>query len=166
MRISTRGRYGLRAMLELAHGFGQAPMLMETIAQRQRLSRKHVHTLLTALRSAGLVRSVRGRGGGFVLSRPPKSIRLSEVLIALEGPLSLVECVGDPTACERADTCVARRVWQALSRAVTTMLSSVTLQEMTALGDVHEVIGSQEVKRKGVKCKARRGSGSSLHEAC
>jgi Rrf2 family protein len=120
-------------MFELARCFGEAPVVMSTIAQRQRLSRKHVHALLTSLKSAGLVRSVRGRQGGFFLTRPPKEIRLSEVLRALEGPLSLVDCVADRRACDRADRCVARRVWQHLSRAVENMLGNVTLEDMTAL---------------------------------
>ena len=86
MQISTRGRYGLRAMFELARGFGQDPLLMSTVAERQGLSRKYLHTLLTTLKTAGLVRSVRGAGGGFVLARPPAEIKLSEVITALEGP--------------------------------------------------------------------------------
>jgi Rrf2 family cysteine metabolism transcriptional repressor len=132
MRISTRGRYGLRAMFELARGFGEAPVLMSTIAVSQGLSRKHLHTLLTSLKSAGLVRSVRGPGGGFVLSRPPDRIRLSEVLHALEGPLSLVHCVADRRACERSNGCPARDVWQRLSKAIESMLDSVTLKDLVS----------------------------------
>ena len=78
MRISTRGRYGLRAMFELARSFGGAPVLMSAVAERQDLSRKYLHALLTTLKSAGLVRSVRGAGGGFLLARPPAEIRISE----------------------------------------------------------------------------------------
>lgn len=132
MQISTRGRYGLRAMFELALAFGQAPVLMSTVAERQGLSRKYLHALLTALKSAGLVRSVRGAGGGFALARPPAEIKLSEVLRAMEGPLSLVDCVADKRACDRSNHCPARRVWQELAGAVEDVLDNVTLQDLVA----------------------------------
>jgi len=99
-------------MFEPARGLGDGPLLMRAIAERQDLSRKHLHALLTSLKSAGLVRSVQGPGGGFVLTRPPPGqIRLSDVLHALEGPLSLVHCVADKRACDRANRCPARGVW-------------------------------------------------------
>lgn len=132
MRISTRGRYGLRAMLELAQGSGEAPVLMSTLAQRQGLSRKYLHALLTALKSAGLVHSVRGPGGGFVLARPPAQIKLSDILHAAEGPLSLVDCVADRRACHRSKRCPARRVWRDLSGAIEDVLDNVTLEDMVA----------------------------------
>ena len=132
MRISTRGRYGLRAMFELALRFGEGPILMSTVAKSQGLSRKHLHALLTALKSAGLVHSVRGPGGGFVLTRSPDQIRLNEILHALEGPISVVHCVLDKQACDRADRCAARRVWQQLSAAIESVLDNVTLEDMTA----------------------------------
>ena len=130
MRISTRGRYGLRAMLELARGFGEAPILMSTLAERQGLSRKYLHALLTVLKSNGLVHSVRGPGGGFILTRSPGNITLSDVLGAVEGPLSLVDCVADRKVCDRVDWCVARRVWQELSGAIENVLDGVTLQDL------------------------------------
>jgi Rrf2 family protein len=119
-------------MFELARGFGPDPVLMSTVAERQGLSRKYLHALLTALKAAGLVRSVRGVGGGFVLTRPPEEIKLSEVLHALEGPLSLVECVGDKRACERSNRCPTRRVWRDLAGAIENVLENVTLGDLAA----------------------------------
>jgi Rrf2 family protein len=130
MKISTRGRYGLRAMLELARGYGKGPMLMSGIAERQELSRKHLHSLLTSLKNAGLVHSYRGPGGGFVLARSPERIRLSEILHALEGPLSLVQCVDDGDTCHRARRCAARSVWQRVSSAIEDVLDRVTLRDL------------------------------------
>jgi len=130
VRISTKARYGLRAMLELARCHGQAPVLMATVAERQDLSRKYLHALLTRLKTAGLVRSQRGIGGGFVLARPPDEIRLGDIIRALEGPLVLVDCVGDPRACRRSKDCAARGVWQRLAETVENRLDSVTLAEM------------------------------------
>ncbi len=155
MRISTRGRYGLRAMFELARGFGDGPLLMRAIAERQDLSRKHLHVLLTSLKSAGLVRSVRGPGGGFVLTRPPGQIRLSDVLHALEGPLSLVHCVADRRACDRANRCPARGVWQKLSGAIKDVLDGVTLQDLVA----PETKACSEPAGKKKEHRSRRHSG-------
>lgn len=132
MRISTKGRYGLRAMFELARSFGEGPLLMSTIAERQGLSRKHLHALLTSLKSAGLVRGIRGPGGGFVLTKVPSEIRLSEVLYALEGPLALVHCVPDRRACDRVNRCAARKVWQKLSGAIEEVLDGVTLEDLVS----------------------------------
>ena len=132
MRISTRGRYGLRAMFELARGFGQAPILMSTVAQRQDLSRKYLHALLTALKAAGLVRSVRGIGGGFTLTKAPEDIRLSDILHGLEGPMSLVDCVADERVCNRSSRCPTRRIWQELAGAIENVLDNVTLKDLLA----------------------------------
>ncbi len=134
MRVSTRGRYGLRAMLDLARHFGDAPVLTRTLAERQGLSRKYLHALLTVLKSAGLVRSMRGPGGGFALSRPPGEIRLGEVLRVVEGPLSLVECVADRGACDRIAGCEARQVWMGLSEAIEKAVDSVTLEDLVTPG--------------------------------
>jgi Rrf2 family transcriptional regulator, cysteine metabolism repressor len=130
MKMSTRGRYGLRAMLDLARHFGERAVMMSDVASREDLSRKYLHALLTSLRSAGLVRSVRGAGGGFVLTRHPAEIRLNEVVNALEGQLSIVPCVADQRRCKKSGECSTRRVWQQLSTAVDSMLNSITLQDL------------------------------------
>jgi len=135
MRISTRGRYGLRAMYELAQRFGDGPVRLETLADRQDLSRKHLHALLSLLKKAGLVRSVRGPGGGFLLTRQPGQIGLGEVLQALEGPLALVHCVPDKRVCDKSTRCAARRVWQRLTDAIDDAFDEVTLEDMIDPGD-------------------------------
>ena len=132
MKISTRGRYGLRAMLELARCHGRSPVMMSVLAERESLSRKYLHGLLTALKEAGLVRSVRGPGGGFLLAQAPSEIRLSQILLALEGPLSLVDCVADKRACGRTKSCTARRVWTELSRTIESVLEKITLEDLIA----------------------------------
>ena len=130
MKITTRGRYGLRALLELARCFDGPPVLAGTLAKRERLSLKYLHALLTALRRAGIVRSVRGSAGGFQLAHPPGEIRLREILQAVEGPLSLVDCVARPERCARSADCTARRVWQELSGAIGTVLDGITLETL------------------------------------
>lgn len=130
MKVSTRGRYSLRAMLELAEHFGEKPITAGLLAERQNLSLKYLQTLLTSLKAARLVRPTRGPGGGFTLARPPQEIRLNEILAAVEGPLSLVDCVTDEGLCGKSQRCTARRIWRDLGRGIDEMLASVTLDEL------------------------------------
>lgn len=130
MRLTTRGRYGLRAMVELARGFGQGPLFMSAISARQRIPRKYLHSLLTILRSAGLVHSLRGSRGGYTLARPPADITAADVVIALEGPMLLVDCEERGTCCEMYDTCPTRELWQDLGTMIEERLRSVTLTDL------------------------------------
>ena len=107
-------------------------MVMADLAEREGLSRKYLHTLLTGLKAAGLARSVRGAGGGFVLAREPSEIKLNEIVHALEGSLCLVDCVADERACDRANGCTARGVWQELSGVIENMLDNITLADVIA----------------------------------
>jgi Rrf2 family cysteine metabolism transcriptional repressor len=132
LKLSTKGRYGLRAMIDLAAAYGEGPVLVRNIAESQEISSKYLHALLASLKSSGLVRSVRGSGGGFVLAREPASIKLTEILEALEGPLTLVDCVGDQRLCGRAPTCAARDVWIDVSEAIAAVLSGITLADLLA----------------------------------
>ena len=142
-------------------------MLMSTLAQREDVSRKYLHALLTALKSAGLVRSVRGAGGGFVLGKAPADTRLGEILRAVEGPLSLVDCVADARACEKSSRCVARRVWQGLSRSIESMLDSMTLEDLVARPgraalERHKSGGNRAARREKAnskRCGRNKGRG-------
>jgi Rrf2 family protein len=145
-------------MLGLARQFGEAPVLMGALAEKEGLSRKYLHTLLTALRSAGLVRSIRGASGGFVLARPPAEIRLDEVLQAVEGPLCLVDCVDDEQICGRSNRCTARRVWQELSDAIKDLLANVTLADLIATGEPTPL--KLKGKSSGASRRTNRGSRS------
>lgn len=130
LRFSTKGRYGVRAMMELAMHLPGEPVLMSTIAERQGISRKYLHALLTSLRAAGLVRSVRGAQGGYTLSRLPAQIKVSEVVEALEGPLALTDCVIEDGICHRSPDCTSRRLWVELSTVLRQHLASLTLQDL------------------------------------
>lgn len=120
-------------MLGLARRYGEGPVLMGTLADQERLSRKYLHALLASLKAAELVKSVRGAGGGFELSRAPWEIRLDEILRAAEGPLSLVDCVATASKCDRSSICTARRVWQTLSARIEEVLHDVSLQDLLAM---------------------------------
>jgi Rrf2 family cysteine metabolism transcriptional repressor len=130
--MSTKGRYGLRVMMELAGNFGNGPMLVDVIAKNQGISSKYIHLLATSLRSAGLVRTVRGPSGGYELAKNPSSITALDVVSVLEGRSAPVECVVDASSCQRADHCAARDVWCDVASAVDGVLSGLTLAELSA----------------------------------
>lgn len=130
MKLSTRGCYGLRAMVELARFYGGGPLLMRAISEKHGISRKYLHALLTNLKAAGLVRSVRGAGGGYVLSKAPATIQVSEVIRVLEGSLSPAECVEDNALCERSDECVALSLWEEVNKAIEQVLGDISLADL------------------------------------
>jgi len=130
MRLSTKGRYGARAMLDLALNSSEGPVLLREIAKRQEVSEKYLEHSITTLRKAGLVRSIRGARGGYVLAKLPSQIRLSEIMEVLEGSMAPVECVDDPQVCQRAQLCVTRDIWAKMKEAIDNILESITLQDM------------------------------------
>ena len=130
MKLSTKGRYGTRAMLDMALHHDQSPISLKQIAERQDISRRYLEHLMVRLVSSGLVRSVRGRGGGFTLTRAPSEIALSEIMEALEGPINVVECEDDPSVCNRVSECVTREVWHEVSQVMMDYMGRITLEEM------------------------------------
>jgi Rrf2 family protein len=129
MKLSTRTRYAMRAILELADNFGKGPLQTRVIAKNQDISVKYLEQLMAAMKSAGLVRSVRGARGGYILASPPDKIKLSEIFDVFEGPVITVECVVNENYCRRAADCIARKVWNEVHRAVKNVLESMTLQD-------------------------------------
>ncbi|MDI9430361.1 MAG: Rrf2 family transcriptional regulator [Planctomycetota bacterium] len=130
MKLSTRTRYGIRAMIELAQHEEKRPLQLKAIAERQGISVKYLEQLMSLLRSSGFVRSVRGSKGGYVLARLPEQIRLSEVFRCLEGPVTTAECTEDREYCDRAADCVAREVWIQVEEAIHRVLGSITLADL------------------------------------
>lgn len=130
MKLSTRTRYGVRAILELAEKDGSGPLRVKTIAQSQDISAKYLEQLMSILKSAGFVRSIRGSKGGYMLAKAPNQIKLSDVFDCLEGHVTTVECVEDKDYCARAADCVARQVWAQVQQAITNVLQSITLQDL------------------------------------
>ncbi len=130
MKLSTRTRYGIRAILELAMNYGKGPLQIRVIAQNQDISVKYLEQLMTILRSAGFVRSIRGSKGGYLLARQPSQIKLSDIFDALEGNVMTVECVEDKNYCDRTADCIARQVWTQVQQAIKNVLQSITLQDL------------------------------------
>jgi Rrf2 family transcriptional regulator, cysteine metabolism repressor len=129
MKLSTRKRYATRAMLELADNFGKGPLQTRVIAKHQDISVKYLEQLMSALKSAGVIRSQRGAKGGYVLARSPDKIKLSDIFDIFEGPVVTVECVTNEKYCDRAGDCVARQVWCEIQKAIKGILESITLQD-------------------------------------
>ncbi len=130
MKISTKIRYGTRAMLELASHYGEGPIELREIAKRENISLKYLEQLIVPLRTAGLVKSARGSKGGYALAKRPSQIYLKDLVETLEGPLNLIECLNDPRTCQRVPYCVTRDIWRDISEAINGILCSLTLEDM------------------------------------
>ena len=130
MKVSTKGDYGVRALVELAHHYGQGPVQSAEIAARQEVPEPYLDQLLTTLRRAGFIRSVRGPQGGHALIREPHEVRLSEVMLALEGSLAPLACVDDPDACTKEGGCVQREVWERVRDATVEILEHVSIGDL------------------------------------
>ncbi len=130
MKLSTRVRYGIRALLDLAGNAENRPVSLRDIAQRQEISMSYLEHLINPLVAGGIIRTIRGSKGGIVLAKPADKIKLSEVVALLEGSTAPVDCVDFPKNCRRSDDCVTRDVWIELKEAIDGVLNSITLQEL------------------------------------
>ena len=120
----------MRAMLELAAHYGNGPVQVKDIAKNQTISERYLEQLLLPLKSAGLVRAIRGANGGFELAKRPSEIRLLDIFSVAEGSTAPVECVDNATTCDRSSTCVTRDVWLEVKRVTDKVLESTTLQDL------------------------------------
>ncbi len=152
IRVSTRGRYALRGMVDLARHAGEGPVPRQEIAGRQDISPDYVAQLFRELAEAGLVEGIKGPGGGYRLGRPPAAITARDVVEAVEGPIALVDCVihGETPPCTRADGCVTRLLWARLSEAMTDILGAVTLADLTERADQIDTISMEELTGEAI----------------
>jgi Rrf2 family protein len=133
MKLSTRTRYGVRLMLDLACRYGDGPVFLRDIAVREDISEKYLSQIIIPLRSGGMVRSTRGAHGGYSLAKPPAEITLWEIVEPLEGGNTLVDCVKHSSICPRVPTCAARDIWTMLGDKISEALNSVTLWELARM---------------------------------
>lgn len=138
MRLSTKSEYGLLACYDLARFAGGSPVPLNAVAERQGISEAYLEQLIGALRRAGLVRSVRGAQGGYVLGRDARSITVGDVIRVLEGPIAPVGCVATdetgPGVCARSEGCVTRPIWERLRDSMELVLDSISLADLVADG--------------------------------
>ena len=134
MNISTKGRYGLRAILDIAMYGGTKPVTLSAIAQRQHLSEGYLEQLMLPLKKAGLITSTRGSQGGYYLSRPAEEITAGEVFRALEGPLAVVSCIGEDNDedCERRNACGSAFIWSEVQQAINDVLEKYSVADLAA----------------------------------
>ena len=130
MKLSTRGRYGIHAMYDLADHYGSGPQSIKLIAERQGIPEAYLEQLIAVLRREGLVISNRGAQGGYRLVRPPEEITVGEVLRALEGGLNLVDCLLDEDSCGKSCACPSRIVWMKIRDGMNRIVDGITLTDM------------------------------------
>ncbi len=130
MKLSTKGRYGTRALLDIALHQGEGPAPLKEIARRQQISLQYLEHLITPLIAGGIVRSIRGPRGGVSLLKAPEEVRLSEVIQLLEGSIAPADCVNNPGICDRSKSCVTRDIWDEMKKAMDGVLESTTLQDL------------------------------------
>ncbi|MEG1255298.1 Rrf2 family transcriptional regulator [Clostridium sp.] len=143
MKLSTKGRYGVKAMVDLAVNYGKEPISIKSISGRQNISEYYLEQLFSVLRKANLIKSIRGSGGGYILCKDPKDITVYEILEVLEGPIEISTCL-DSDACNNIDCCATRIVWRKIKDSIDSVTLSITLQDI--VDDYTNI-----VKIKGVK---------------
>jgi Rrf2 family protein len=130
LKLSTKGQYGVRAMFEVAKGYPDAPTTIKEISERQGVSVSYLEQILNTLRKAGLIKSVRGPGGGYLLTQSPAMISVGAVLLALEGPVALTSCMDPDEGCSRVESCVTQMLWRSLGQKIEAFLGTITLDDL------------------------------------
>ena len=147
MKLSTKGRYGLRAAVALAMYAKDEPVSISTIAAREELSESYLEQLFAKLKKAGLVHSIRGTNGGYQLSRPAEDISVGDVLRALEGNMVIVDCPDSESQCAKYGSCVTKYVWKRINNSINDTMDAITLEELVLNSD-----GRTEQKGKKAYC--------------
>ena len=135
MKLSTKGRYSVTALYELALHYGEGVVPLKTIAKTQGISENYLEQLMAPLRRAGLVESVRGAQGGYTLARAPEDVTIGRISTAVEGPIALVDCVltsaeADDQSCVRAGSCVTRQIWVEVCDSMNAVLNNISLADL------------------------------------
>ena len=129
MKLSTKGRYGVKAMVDLAIHYGEEPISIKSISERQNISEYYLEQLFASLRKVNIIKSIRGAQGGYGLSRAPKDITVAEIMDVLEGPVEISDCVDEGT-CTNVDCCATRLLWVRIRDSINSVTNSTTLQDM------------------------------------
>jgi len=129
MKLSTKGRYGVKAMVDLAINYGEQPVSIKSISERQNISEYYLEQLFSSLRRAKLIKSIRGAQGGYVLNRAPEEITIYDVINVLEGPIEVSNCLEDG-ACNNIDCCATRLLWRKIKNSIDSVTSSITLKDI------------------------------------
>lgn len=129
MKLSTKGRYGVKAMVELAIHFGEKPISIKSISESQNISEYYLEQLFSSLRKAKLIKSIRGAGGGYILNDDPENITIYNIIEVLEGPIEISTCL-ESDCCNNIDCCATRVVWKKIKDSIDMVTKSITLQDI------------------------------------
>lgn len=129
MKLSTKGRYGVKAMLDLAIHYGDIPISIKSISERQGISEYYLEQLFAPLRRAKLIKSVRGAQGGYILNKLPKDITVLEIMDVLEGPVEISDCLTNDE-CDYLEACATRVLWRKIRDSINSVMEGITLQDM------------------------------------
>jgi len=155
MKLSTKGRYAVMAIIDIGAHSGGEPVSLAEIAQRQDISQEYLEQLFGKLRKAGLVESARGPGGGYRLSRPAVEINLAEVILAVDEELRVTRCEGDAVeGCVRGERCNAHDLWSSLGRQMMYFLASITLEDVVEKRNLALAASIKQAKERHVKVGA------------
>ncbi len=130
LRLSTKSQYGVRAMFEIANGYQTGPVTIKEISEKQAVSTAYLEQILNTLRKAGIIKSVRGPGGGYVLNKAPDNISIGAILRELDGPVAITSCLDPKEGCMRIDGCVTHLLWKSLGEKIEAFLDNMTLQDL------------------------------------
>ena len=130
MKLSTKGKYGLKAIFELSLHVDEGPMPLNVIASKQKIPEQYLEQIFSILKKSKLITSVRGAQGGYLLNEDPKNITVGDVLTILEGPVALSQCIMEEGFCENSNDCSTKLVWEKLKKGIEDVLNSITLQDM------------------------------------
>jgi Rrf2 family protein len=145
IKLSTKGRYGTRLMLNLAlhYNAGQEPVILKNVAKEEEISIRYLEQIIIPLKLSKLVKSIRGAGGGYILTQPPSKVKLIEIIEALEGPIALVDCVDDLEYCDRMPRCATYEVWKEATHLLREYFAKTTLQDL-----INQVQKKKPAKKK------------------
>ncbi len=130
LRLSTKGQYGVRAMYEIAKGYPETPVTIKEISEKQDVSVAYLEQILNKLRKAGLIKSIKGPGGGYILDKSPENVSIASILNELEGPVALTSCLDPEGGCVRVDSCVTHLLWKVLGEQIEAFLNTITLKNL------------------------------------
>lgn len=150
IKLSTKGRYGTRLMVNLASHYknSQEAVILKNVAEEEGISIRYLEQIIIPLKIGKLVKSIRGAGGGYTLARKPSEIKLCDILQALEGSCSLVECLEDETFCDRMKTCGTYEIWKAATDLLKNYFDRITLQEILEISEKKAAAAKRKSRSK------------------
>ncbi len=148
LKLSTKGRYGVKAMVDLAIHYSEEPSSIKSISERQNISEYYLEQLFSSLRKSNLIKSIRGAQGGYILNREPKDITIADIMGVLEGPVEISDCIDEnsESSCSRIDCCATRLLWSKIKESIDQVMKFTTLQDM--VDDYNQMIQQKNKRNK------------------